>query len=743
VPHTAEGEQWRAGADGLVTFALLHAGEAIDDPDLSASSPLMSAALDRLRAAPPDRTYATYLHSVRAQALALANRGADRDQLVSDQQWLLKAARDGAYAYVSSGDPGWTQWDHSNSQYGVLGVWAASDAGVAAPASYWQDVERHWVRTQNSDGGWPYSDSRGSTATMTAAGVTTLCVAADQEVVIADVRGAAAVRRPPRATGNRPAPGRPVPPPPVTTAELTVAIDRGLACLGKDDVVLTSDRDEGYTLYGLERAALATGRRFFGSHDWYRELGARQLAAQLKDGSWDGGFGPPIETAFRLLFLARGRQPLLMDKLRFDGDWNDRPRDVAKLAGFVSAELERPFAWGVAELDRDWSDWLDAPLLFITTDAPPTFSDDDVRKLRAYSDAGGLILLHNEFAAKPVDAFVTDLAGRLFPEYRLAPVPPTDLLYRTVFNMTGGTGRRLPPLAAVNNGSRTLLVYSPSDITKDWIAWRPRSGNGNPGLQMGLNLFVAAAGKGDFRNRLDTPDVGPPAAASVRGTVPVQRLTYPGGRWDPEPAAWPRFGRWFFRQTSLTLDLRPTELGAVDLLNGPVAVLTGNRPVDFGRLDLRALRDFVRDGGTLLVDAAGGDRRFDAAVRDQLLPAAFPGATLAEMPPDHPILAGAGTCMTPLPKPRLRKFASAQLGLTDPPGVQCLAFGAGTVVVSDLDVTTALLHCGTYGILGYTPAYADALCQNTILWTLSRVPPPRLPTAPAATGPAQADGDGR
>jgi len=206
LPHTADGSQWLAGGDGLVTYALLHTGEAIEDPDLSTSSPLMSAALDRLKAAPPDKTYATYLHSVRAQALALADREADHDQLASDQRWLLKAERDGAYSYTSAAEPGWVQWDHSNSQYGVLGVWAASEAGVPAPAAYWQDVERHWVQTQNTDGGWPYSTSRESTAPMTAAGVTTLCVAAEQEVLIIDGRDAAAEHRSPKAATNHPTP---------------------------------------------------------------------------------------------------------------------------------------------------------------------------------------------------------------------------------------------------------------------------------------------------------------------------------------------------------------------------------------------------------------------------------------------------------------------------------------------------------------------------------------------------------
>ena len=69
--------------------------------------------------------------------------------------------------------------------------------------------------------------------------------------------------------------------------------------------------------------------------------------------------------------------------------------------------------------------------------------------------------------------------------------------------------------------------------------------------------------------------------------------------------------------------------------------------------------------------------------------------------------------------------ASEMLGMSaTPPGVQYLTFGAGTVIVSDLDVTTALVHTTTFGILGYTPEYADGLYKNAILWTLTRFQPP-------------------
>ena len=63
-------------------------------------------------------------------------------------------------------------WDNSNSQYGVLGTWAAAEAGITVGASYWADVQRHWEEHQNRNGSWSYrtGDPEGSLS-MTSAGI--------------------------------------------------------------------------------------------------------------------------------------------------------------------------------------------------------------------------------------------------------------------------------------------------------------------------------------------------------------------------------------------------------------------------------------------------------------------------------------------------------------------------------------------------------------------------------------------
>jgi hypothetical protein len=690
-PHPEEDTY--AGTDALAVYSLLHAGEAIDDSDLGISDPFMQGLLTRLKTYDMSHDKAIYGRALRASALAMFDRDQDATQLGKDRKYLLDSELGGAYTYKmpdkgSLPDNG--TWDNSNSQYGVLGIWAAVQVGISAPDKYWADVEHHWLKYQTKEGGWSYNGPRDPTLTMTCAGITSLCVTSEQLELIA-------------SKGKHDA-----------HPEMTQAINRGLDWLGDGDRLLTFNSNyPGYSLYGVERAALATGFRFFGTHDWYRDLGAEQIKEQQPDGEWlNGGDGTIAETAFRILFLSRGRQPIFMNKLRFDGDWNDRPRDAAKLTEYASKQLEKPFAWGVADLSRKWSDWMESPYLLITTDEAPSFSDEDCQKLRAYTDAGGMIFIHNEYASKEVDEFVDDIVHRIYPEYPMKTVAPDDLLYSTVFPLK----TKAPLLKSVSNGTRTMMVYSPTDITQDWVRYKAKDMRSNVDRELGLNLFVATAGKSDFRNRLNSPYEEPPDFAPI-GTLPIAQIRYPGP-WNPEPKAYERFGRWFQNQTSIKLDVQPTSMLLLSAKQRPIAFLTGNSAVDFSKMDLHALHQFVNDGGVLMIDSTGGNKEFAASVRESLLPSAFPGIETADLPADHPILAG-GLCMDAIPKPKLRNYASLILnGVT--PNVQYATVGKGAIIVSDLDVTTGLLSAGTYGILGYSNSYSQSLMKNVILWALSR-----------------------
>jgi hypothetical protein len=46
----------------------------------------------------------------------------------------------------------------------------------------------------------------------------------------------------------------------------------------------------------------------------------------------------------------------------------------------------------------------------------------------------------------------------------------------------------------------------------------------------------------------------------------------------------------------------------------------------------------------------------------------------------------------------------------------------GAVILSSLDLTSGLLGTNTWGVLGFEPAYAQALVKNVVFWSLDGAP---------------------
>ncbi|HSV12784.1 MAG TPA: DUF4159 domain-containing protein, partial [Tepidisphaeraceae bacterium] len=577
-------------------------------------------------------------------------------------------------------------WDNSNSQYGVLGVWAGAETGVEVPTKYWKAVQQHWQSCELKTGEWFYAwinppQTPTPTLQMTCAGIASLLITHDY------------LDAP--ALGNRV--GRPPYSPNLST---------GLSWLESGDNVINVITENmfyvGYNLYGIERCALASGYKYFGTHDWFAELCGQVLPNQYPNGAW--GRGPDgeaalIDTSYIVLFLSRGRHPVIMNKLRFDPFWDNRPRDLANLAKFASHELERPLNWQVVNLQRDWSDWMDAPILYIASHQAPKFTDEDYDKLRSFAEAGGMIFTHADSAAPAFNNWVDATTKRLFPQYALRDVPGDHELFSVNYKLKSPTHLKM-----VTNGTRLLWVHSPVDISP---AWQERGFKTSLStFQLGVNLFVWAAGRGDFRNRLDSPYI-PQPSGDPQQTITVARLKYGDGpAWNPEPYAWTRFGRIVQTDTGTavkTVDVDAKDLSAIG--DYKIAALTGNAATDFTDDQIKAIASFVESGGTLLIDACGGSTDFATCIEQKLLPEAFPNTPMKLLPADDPIAKTAGA-------PAIRQYTVAKLGSADAPPVKQISFGKGRVIYSPLDLTTGLLGTNSWGIFGYTPTYSVALLKS-------------------------------
>jgi hypothetical protein len=691
-PQIAGNFEHYEGLDTLAVYALMQAELATHDKRLDIHGPFMIDAIDAVKKFPMSSDYITYARALRATALALYDRPQDHWVIKDDVNWLLRSQEGGAFTYNNE-FPRNTQfpfWDNSNSQYGLLGVWSGAEAGVQVPSQFWRDVRNHWTKYQMIDGQWGYrGEENDPSRSMTLAGIASLFVTQDylDAEDFADQVG-----RPP----------------------FTPALEKALKWLedGDNSVIALPPSADFYTyyaLYGLERTGLASGFKYYGSHDWYRQCTAELLAAQNPEGSWgvaNESFDAIVNTSYALLFLARGRHPVLMNKLRFAGDWANRPRDVANLARFASNELERPLNWQVVPVDRPWLDWTDSPILYMASDKPPILGEGDRQKIKQYIENGGMLLTQADSGHEDFSRFVEDLGKQLFPQYPWADLPADSVLFSVSYHISDR-----PKIRVITNGSRILMMHWPSDLTRYWQLREDRIGRSS--FELGVNLALYAAGKSELKNRLESDYVAMPPGAPA-ASIQLARLQY-DGNWNPEPAAWPRAARWFRQQTNYDIKLRSAALENLAALNPPIADLTGSGKLNLTDQQLKSIKAYVEGGGVLLIEPCGPPDAFLQSVRDDLLLRIFPAARIESVSDTNPLVTAGGNGMIDVSHPEVRQFVRSYTDITDARPLMTQE-GQGHIIILPLDLTSGLLGADAWGIAGYQPEYSLELMKNLVLW---------------------------
>ncbi len=230
-----------------------------------------------------------------------------------------------------------------------------------------------------------------------------------------------------------------------------------------------------YYLYGVERTGRMTARRFIGQHDWYRE-GADMLVRSQDNlsGFWKGTgsyeANPHVGTSFALLFLAKGRRPVLVAKLKHgpEGDWNHHRNDLANLTSYVEKKWDRDLTWQVIDpAAASVEDLLQAPVLFFNGREAPQFTDEEKKRLRDYVDRGGFIFAEACCGGTEFDVGFRKLMSEVFPEqeYKLRLLPPEHPIWHAEEPVDPEFVR---PLWGIDIGCRTSVVFCPDDLSCYW-----------------------------------------------------------------------------------------------------------------------------------------------------------------------------------------------------------------------------------------------------------------------------------
>ena len=416
-------DEAKTGTTSLITLALLTAGE-------KAESPRIRQALEYLRNFGPNDLKSTY--AIGAPDYGLRRRTARGRRVADRQQCFLartspdqtgRSSQMGGLVDVlrlEAARPG----DNSNTQYALLGLHAASEAGVTVKPVVWELARAYWEKSQKASGGWAYTpDSANQTASMTCAGVSSL--------IITGLR---------RFQGQEFLEGETIQD--CGKGGINPKLQAGINWLA-DHFQVSQNFGNGqqwkfYYLYGLERAGRLAGMRFFGRHDWYR-LGPKNWfmnrISSADTGKGAQRVGQGLGDELRVFVSRQGGAPVLINKLVHlpSGDWNNDPDDIRNIVNVVSREWKNLLTWQVVDPGAaSLPELLQAPIIFFNGHQAPQFSAVAKQNLRDSIEQGAFLFAEACCSSKEFDQGFKQLMTEIFPEpeYKLRPLSEEHPVWR-------------------------------------------------------------------------------------------------------------------------------------------------------------------------------------------------------------------------------------------------------------------------------------------------------------------------
>jgi hypothetical protein len=725
------------GQTALAVIALLNAGVPYDDP-------AVRGGLQYLREL---KSEYTYIRALQAIAFAEAKRPEDLPRIRDHVNWLIAARvrNDGKLLGWNYDNKSPATADGSNTQYALLGLWAGKLAGIRIDDAIWQEVRQHYLQFQSpKDGSWTYQerntlvDFGGPQLTMTTAGISGLLIAGSE----LNERRETFRDKTDKAEGCG------------VYAE-NEALEKGMSWIKNHfSIQVLNPARTYYSLYGLERTGRLTGQRFFGEYDWYREGSKFLIRQQHADGSWhdDSPRGswdkwPIVSTSFALLFLSKGKTPVLMSKMvhgawprrDMDLDWNNDRNDLRHLVNHASKEIfkRQPLAWQTVDLmvaalpgrrevatEEDLqlvtSDLLQSPILYITGHQSPSARMTAIEKnlLKRYVDNGGFILAEACCSSPAFDVGFKRLVAEIWPDQDLEELPGDHPVWSNPAPVAPGKPYKL---FGLNQGCKTVLIYSPFDLSCRWETGKADDPRCVEAFRLGLNIIAYATGMQPPQPRLtqvtvvsDRPD--PPQIP--RGFIKVAQLKT--GSDKPAPRAMRYLMEHLHEVAGLNVVLKTEDVtwNYKNIADFKFLYMHGRESFRFVKDDLKQLHFNLTHGGLLFADACCGKEPFDKSFRE-FVAALFPEHKLEQVPLNDPLFSS-GVSGETLSESTIRcRLAVGGDFKNAPPFLEGIRHeGRWVVLYSKYDIGCALEKHQSPDCRGYDPASALKIARAAALYAL-------------------------
>ncbi|MEK6249119.1 MAG: DUF4159 domain-containing protein [Planctomycetales bacterium] len=728
------------GVTALCLLALLEAGVPDDDR-------VIREGLTYLRS--NQVSAHTYTISLQTMVFCRVGQARDRATIKRNVKWLeanqiSTGIMQGAWAY-----PGVNQGDGSNTQFAILALHEAVLAGFEVKQSTWKAALGYWQRSQGPiSGAWGYRPLDVGTGSMTCAGVASVLIASSH-VNSKDAQ----IQQDHCVCGD---------------GESDLHVYQGLEWLGKNHSVRGNPRegrrfdrkkkeDDLYYLYAMERVGRISAQRFFyrkvpGSDqpqkfDWYRQGVAYLLDTQdHKDGSWTGkghaeAGNKSISTSFALLFLAKGKRPVLISKLqRAGGDWNRVQHDLTNLSRYIEKKWKIPLTWQVINSEQATAnDYSQTPVLFLSGSKSFQFTPEQRRELRRYVEQGGFIFADGCCGDAGFDVSLKKELKEIFPEagYELQPLqadhPIWSIDEKVGVDHVDPDGRWL---WGINFACKTSVIYCPGNLS---CYWELGASKNNDQLAksvqaeidtcraIGVNVLAYATNR-RLKEKLAIPRELPVVRRQnigQRGHFAIAKLEHSGG-CDAAPRAITNLmeGVAHSLQLHTSTETPLISLTDEDLFDYHFVYMHGRHDFRLSVQEKRQLKTFVERGGTVMADAICASPSFANAFRREMEDVFQ--KPLEAIDADHVLLSakyGGDNLEEVVRRESVRNSNGVGWEVLErrgPPQLEGLTVDEDRlgVVFSPLDLSCALEKHVSPHCRGYTPDDAARIAINVIYYSL-------------------------
>lgn len=193
----------------------------------------------------------------------------------------------------------------------------------------------------------------------------------------------------------------------------------------------------------------------------------------------------------------KGTYKLALLKYSGGGDWYNDVNSLSNLAKFCNENLGTDFNTEYGTVEPGSAEIFNFPIVYATGHGNMLFNDMEAKNLRMYLEAGGFLILNDDFG---LDPFVRPAMKKVFPELDFVELPFSHEIYHQKYDFNTGMpkihehdGKPAQGLGLIYQGRLICFYNYETDLGDGWddVHNDPESLR-QKALQMGANIVQFA-----------------------------------------------------------------------------------------------------------------------------------------------------------------------------------------------------------------------------------------------------------